>query len=127
MYSLGPEEQYVVITMPFGKSNSSSKLLCRWASVWFDSCVHRFNQKLGKSAVLGSYVDDAFVGARTRKIAKQLITFITTMGSEPKAEVNPAKTEGSSTFWVILIALLLAIQGVTPGTREGNETRCANK
>ena len=52
--------------------------------------------------MLGSYVDDAFGGARTGKTAKLLIRFITIMGSKLKAEVNSAKTEGPATSLVIL-------------------------
>ena len=44
VYTLGPSEFYIDIAMPFGKANSS-KLFCRWTSLWFDSCLARFNEK----------------------------------------------------------------------------------
>ena len=52
--------------------------------------------------MLGTYVDDAFGGARTWMIARLLIIFITTMGSKHGAEVNSIKTEGPATSLVIL-------------------------
>ena len=54
VYTLGPFEHYIDIAMPFGKANSS-KLFCRWASLWFESCVTRFNQRHRVIAALGSY------------------------------------------------------------------------
>ena len=101
VYALGAEEHYIDIAMPFGKSNSS-KLFCRWAALWFESCIYRFNQKHGSAAVLGSYVDDAFGGATTQVLAKKLIAFITTMGAMLGATVNSKKTEGPATSMVIL-------------------------
>ena len=101
VYTLGPKEHYVDIAMPFGKSNSS-KLFCRWTTLWFKSCIARFNQKNHSTAVLGSYVDDAFGGATTRKLAAKLITFITTMGAKLGTIVNAAKTEGPAKSMVIL-------------------------
>ena len=101
VYALGPEKHYIDIAMPFGKSNSS-KLFCRWASLWFESCVARFNRIHSATAVLGSYVDDAFGGADTRKTAKKLIEYITDTGSNLLTLVNTAKTEGPSPSLVIL-------------------------
>ena len=101
VYSLGPREHYIDIAMPFGKSNSS-KLFCRWASLWFESCITRFNKKYAASAVLRSYVDDGFGGADTWKIAIKLIKFITDMGLTHETIVNTAKTEGPATALVIL-------------------------
>ena len=101
VYTLGPKEHYIDIAMPFGKSNSS-KLFCRWTTLWFKSCIARFNQKNHSTAVLESYVDDAVGGATTRKLAAKLITFITTMGAKLGTIVNAAKTEGPAKSMVIL-------------------------
>ena len=87
--------------MPFGKANSS-KLFCRWASLWFKSCITRFNQIHQTGAALGSYVDDAFGGATTRQTAAKLIHFITKAGDAMATVVNTSKTEGPATAMVIL-------------------------
>ena len=89
------------MAMPFGKSNSS-KLFCRWASLWFESCIIRFNQIHGSSAVLGSYVDDGFGGATSRQLATKLIVFVTRTGAKLGAVVNVLKTEGPAPALVIL-------------------------
>ena len=101
VYTLGVDEHYIDIAMPFGKSNSS-KLFCRWSALWFKSCIVRFNQKYNSAAVLDSYVDDAFGGARTLLLAAKLIAFITTMGARLGAVVNVSKTEGPATSMVII-------------------------
>ena len=101
VYTLGPSEYYIDIAMPFGKANSS-KLFCRWASLWFKSCITRFNQIHQTGAALGSYVDDAFGGATTRQTAAKLIHFITKAGDAMATVVNTSKTEGPATAMVIL-------------------------
>ena len=102
MYTLGPFEHYIDIAIPFGKANSS-KLFCRWASLWFESCVTRFNQRHRVIAALGSYVDDAFGGSRTtRQVASNLMQFITQAGDAMAAIVNLSKSEGPATAMVIL-------------------------
>ena len=88
--------------MPFGIKANSSKLFCRWASLWFQSCIIRFNQMHNSNAVLGSYVDDAFGGATTRQLAAKLIQFITRAGDTMATVVNTSKTEGPATAMVIL-------------------------
>ena len=87
--------------MPFGKANSS-KLFCRWASLWFESCITHFNLTHQTVAALGSYVDDAFGGATTRQTATELIHFITRAGNTMATVVNISKTEGPATAMVIL-------------------------
>ena len=87
MYTLGPAEHYIDIAMPFGKANSS-KLFCRWASLWFKSCIARFNQQFNTTATLGSYVDDAFGGATSHRVTTRLINFITSAGSNMATLVN---------------------------------------
>ena len=88
--------------MPFGKANSS-KLFCRWASLWFESCITRFNERHRVIAALGSYVDDAFGGSRTTcQVASDLMQFITQRGDTMPAIVNVSKSEGPATAMVIL-------------------------
>ena len=101
VYTLGPSEHYIDIAMPFGKANSS-KLFCRWASLWFESCITRFNQTHHTEAALGSYVDDAFGGTTTRQTATELIHFITKAGDTMATVVNTSRTEGPATAMVIL-------------------------
>ena len=101
VYALGPDEHFIDIAMPFGKSNSS-KLFCRWASLWFESCIIRFNKIHGSSAVLGSYVDDGFGGATSQQLAAKLIVFVTQSGAKLGAVVNMLKTEGPAPALVIL-------------------------
>ena len=87
VYTLGASEYYIDIAMPFVKANSS-KLFCRWASLWFESCITRFNQRFNTSAVLGSYVDDGFGGATTRQVAAKLIRYVTAVGSKIATIMN---------------------------------------
>ena len=101
MYSLGPSEYYIDLAMPFGKANSS-KIFCRWASLWFKSCITRFNWEFNANAVLGSYVDDAFGGDVSYATAKELIEYVTAAGDRHQTFVNVAKSEGPSTSMVIL-------------------------
>ena len=65
VYSLGPREFYIDLAMPFGKANSS-KLFCAWTDLWFSSFHQHFLRAVPFYSVLGSYVDDAFGGARTK-------------------------------------------------------------
>ena len=98
MYALGPNEHFIDISMPFGKSNSS-KLFCRWASLWFESCVTRFNETYGTAAVLGSYVDDAFGGAPSRQNAAKLIDFIIHRGRPCGQWSTPPKPKDLRSLW----------------------------
>ena len=98
MYTLGPAEHDIDIAMPFGKANSS-KLFCRWVSLWFESCVARFNQQSNTTATLGSDVDDAFGGATSRRVATHLINYITTAGSNMATLVNTKKPKVPPHQW----------------------------
>ena len=111
VYSLGPAEHYIDMAMPFGKANSS-KLFCQWTSLWFESCIVNFNKQVHSTAVLGSYVDDAFGGAVRRRVASELINYITLAGAQHGAIVNPDKTEGPATAMVILGLLYCSISKV---------------
>ena len=111
VYSLGPSEHYIDMAMPFGKANSS-KLFCRWTSLWFQSCMAQFSRQVHSTAVLGSYVDDAFGGAILQRVADDLINFITVSGAKHGAVVNLDKTEGPATAMVILGLLYCSVSKV---------------
>ena len=98
---MGPTEYYIDLAMPFGKANSS-KIFCRWASLWFKSCLSNFNKKYRARAVLDSYVDDGFGGDNAYSIAQALISFITKAGKRYGTLVNVAKTCGPAIAMVIL-------------------------
>ena len=68
VYPLGPEEYYIDIGMPFGKSNSSKYSV--WVQNWCKAIRHHFhkNHKL----TLESYVDDIYGGASTYDLKLQL-------------------------------------------------------
>ena len=87
--------------MPFGKANSS-KIFCRWASLWFKSCITNFNKTYKAQAVLGSYVDDAFGGDKSYSTAQALIQYITSSGERYGTLVNVSKTRGPAISMVIL-------------------------
>ena len=87
--------------MPFGKANSS-KIFCRWATLWFTSCITNFNREFKAKAVLGSYVDDAFGGDVSYATAQALIDYVTSAGKRHETFVNVAKTEGPAVSMVIL-------------------------
>ena len=87
--------------MPFGKANSS-KIFCRWATLWFKSCLINFNKKYKTRAVLGSYVDDAFGGDMTFSVADELIHFATSAGKKHGTLLNMVKTRGPCISMVIL-------------------------
>ena len=101
MYSLGPSEFYVDVAMPFGKANSSKKF-CAWTDLWFASFLSHFRRTVPFHAVLGSYVDDAFGGARTRAQAQLMVNTLTSVGLATATILNPKKTRGPATSLVIL-------------------------
>ena len=101
VYSLGSSEYYIDLAMPFGKANSS-KIFCRWASLWFYSCIANFNKLYKVRAVLDSYVDDAFGGDNSYSTAGGLIQYITWAGRIHGTLVNVAKSEGPKISMVIL-------------------------
>ena len=101
VYSVGPSEYYIDLAMPFGKANSS-KIFCRWASLWFDSCRSNFNKEFRAHAVLGSYVDDAFGGDNSFSTSEAFIKYITVAGKRHGTLVNVPKTRGPAISMVIL-------------------------
>ena len=87
--------------MPFGKANSS-KHFCEWTDLWFSSFLHHFLMAAPFHAVLGSYVDDGFGGARTRAQAQHMIDELYAMGRATGTIFNMDKTRGPATRLVIL-------------------------
>ena len=72
IYSLGPNEFYIDITMPFGKANSS-RVFCRWTSTFCESSKFHFQNHYSIPISLSVYVDDFFGGPiRTESLAKDL-------------------------------------------------------
>ena len=76
--------------MPFGKANSSKKF-CAWTDLWFASFLSHFRRTVPFHAVLGSYVDDAFGGARTRAQAQLMVDTLTSVGLATATILNPKK------------------------------------
>ena len=97
VYSLGPEEFFIDINMPFGKANSS-KIFCEWTSTWRRSFQHHFQKHYSLPIALASYVDDFFGGpVRTgclksdKKTANLLITNLISVGEVTNTRMNPLK------------------------------------
>lgn len=65
--------------MPFGKANSSNYFR-EWTDLWFISLLYHFRKANPFHAVLGSYVDDIFGGARTQAQARAMIDELNAMG-----------------------------------------------
>ena len=63
VYSLGKNEFYIDLNMPFGKSNSS-KIFCRWTTAWCKAFSKHFYEKFKILPILESYVDDFFGGPK---------------------------------------------------------------
>ena len=101
VYSLGTTEFYVDLAMPFGKANSSKKF-CAWTDLWFFSFLKRFQKVAPFHAVLGSYVDDAFGGARSRSQAQVIVDTLMAVGRATATSFNTEKTRGPATRLVIL-------------------------
>ena len=70
IYSLGPNEFYIDIAMPFGKANSS-RVFCLWTSAWCESFKFHFRNRRPFPIALAVYMDDFFGGPiRTESLAK---------------------------------------------------------
>ena len=94
--------------MPFGKANSSKKF-CAWTDLWFASVHHHFQRAVPFHSVLGSYVDDAFGGARTEDQALSMIDYIIQAGQATATHFNRAKTRGPATRLVVLGLLFCSV------------------
>ena len=101
VYSLGRSEFYVDLAMPFGKANSSKKF-CAWTDLWFSSFLSHFLKIVPFHAVLGSYVDDAFGGARRQTPSQIMVDTMLIVGRATATTFNTVKTRGPATRLVIL-------------------------
>ena len=98
VYSLGENEFYIDLTMPFGKANSS-KIFCRWTTAQCNAFVHRFQEKYGFPIVLKSYIDDFFGGPiksnknskNNRSKAELLFESLIAVGELTGAKMNLSK------------------------------------
>ena len=105
--------------MPFGKSNSS-KHFCAWTDLWFSSFIFHFKRAVPFHAVIGSYVDDGFGGARTHAQAQTMIDWLYVVGHATGTVFNRSKTRGPATRLVILGLLYCS---VTRSCRVGDKKR----
>ena len=108
IYSLGPNEFYIDIAMPFGKANSS-KVFCTWTSAWCNSFKFHFQNQYSAYIILLSYVDDFFGGPiRTgallhdKKIAKLMLENIIVIGEITNTCANLEKCKEPARRMVIL-------------------------
>ena len=70
IYSLGPNEFYIDIAMPFGKANSA-RVFCLWTSAWCESFKFHFHNRRPFAIALAVYMDDFFGGPiRTGSLVK---------------------------------------------------------
>ena len=100
VYCLGPNEYYIDLNMPFGKSNSS-KVFCRWSSAWCRSFQHHFENAYSLPISLSVYVDDFFGGPiRTESISrdetkgKMLLECLIEIGKITNTHMNVRKCKG---------------------------------
>ena len=106
--SVGQEEYYIDVAMPFGKANSS-KHFCAWTELWFSSFLVHFRRAVPFHAVLGSYVDDGFRGAQTLAHAKIMIDYLYVVSHATGTVFNIVKIRGSTTRLVILDLLYCSV------------------
>ena len=99
VYSLGPNEFYIDITMPFGKANSA-RVFCMWTSAWCESFKFHFHRQRRFSISLSVYMDDFFGGpirtgslTRDLKNARKLFEDLITMGAVTNTHMNIQKCE----------------------------------
>ena len=94
--------------MPFGKANSSKKF-CAWTDLWFASVHFHFQRTGSFLSVLGSYVDDAFGGARSKDRSLSMIDYIIQAGRATATHFNIPKTRGPATRLVVLGLLICSV------------------
>ena len=92
IYSLGANEYYIDVCMPFGKSNSS-KVFCHWVRNWVNSFKFWFGRFTGQFQ-LESYVDDVFGGAVSEMLAAHLKKQLIAVGKLTTARMNLDKCKG---------------------------------
>ena len=119
VYSLGPQEFYIDLAMPFGKANSS-KLFCSWTDLWFASFHHHFSRAVPFHSVIGSYVDDAFGGTKTRHQTQHMIDTLVAVGQQTTTYFNKDKTRGPARNLVILGLLF---DSISKSCRLGDDKR----
>ena len=125
VYSFGQTEFYVHLAMPFGKANNSKKF-CAWTDLWFSSFLSHFLKIAPFYAVLGSYVDDAFGGARKRSLAQMMIDTMMIVGRATATTFNTEKTRGPATRLIIL-GLLYCSVSQTCRLGEGKRAKYINR
>ena len=108
VYSLGPEEFYVDLAMPFGKANSSKKF-CAWTDLWFSSFLQHFRKTVPYYSVLGSYVDDAFGGTNSQAHSQTMMETVPIVGRATATDINLGKSRGPATKLVILGLLYCSV------------------
>ena len=94
VYSLGPNEYFIDLNMPFGKANSS-KIFCTWTTAWRISFQFHFQNCYSIPIALSSYVDDFFGGpVRTgskrndKKNARLLLENLISIGDYTNTRMN---------------------------------------
>ena len=99
VYSLGPKEYYIDISMPFGKSNSA-RVFCTWTSAWCESFKFHFQKHYSYPIALAVYMDDFFGGpirtgslSEDLKQAQTLFTLLIIVGTVTSAVMNLKKCE----------------------------------
>ena len=99
VYSLGPNEFYIDITMPFGKANSS-RVFCEWTSAWCRSFKYHFQNHHPFPIALAVYMDDFFGGpirtgslSRDFESAQELFKDLIIIGAVTKTFMNLKKCE----------------------------------
>ena len=99
IYSLGPNEFFIDITMPFGKANSS-RVFCTWTDAWCESFKYHFQNHYSFPISLSVYMDDFFGGpirteSRTKDFENSQILFrnLIKIGAVTNTHMNIEKCE----------------------------------
>ena len=108
VYTLGPQEFYIDLNMPFGKANSS-KIFCAWSSAWCQSFRHHFQNCYSMKISLSAYVDDFFGGpictasaGKDKSNAQLLLDTLIEFGRITNTHMNVQKCKGPATSLDIL-------------------------
>ena len=109
VYSLGPNEHYIDVCMPFGKSNSP-KIFCFWVTNWCRAFKENLRNLVPWTFVIESYVDDIFGGAYDKINTAELKDRVIRTGVATTAVPNLGKCHGPSQLLVILGMLFDAIK-----------------
>ena len=101
IYSLGKNEHFIDLCMPFGKANSA-KIFCHWVENWVKAFKLKFHRWVHWDFELESYVDDIFGGANTKENAKELKEALIAVGELTSTKMNLKKCHGPATSLTIL-------------------------